>query len=80
MAEGAVVHIGENSPGEVAFKLMTWIANAEGRQNYGHGTHPVTREWILKAYAQCLGVVRDIGGDSALDSYQPESFSSPSGR
>jgi hypothetical protein len=57
MADNTVVHIGENSPDEVAFKLMQVIANVENREMYGHGDNPVNREWILRTFAQCKRVV-----------------------
>ncbi|AWO91947.1 MULTISPECIES: hypothetical protein [Bradyrhizobium] len=54
MADG--VHVGENSPEQIAFKLMQAIATAEGmnllQQNASN------RAWILKTYAQCLETVR----------------------
>lgn len=80
MSEGAIVHIGENSPEEVAYKLMTLIAGAESRQLYGHGTNPVTREWVLKTYSQCLRVIRGRDSDEALQQYLPESFAAPGRR
>jgi hypothetical protein len=50
MAETAVVHIGENSPEEVALKLMYVIDTAE--------KHPTrTRQQILDLYAECLRAV-----------------------
>ena len=79
MSDNPVVHIGENSPEEVAFKLMQLIAGVEARESFGHGKHPMTREWILKTYEQCLAVVHRGAGEQALASYQPESFAS-SGR
>lgn len=74
MADGAVVHIGENSPEFVALTLMRHIADAEKRETYGHGDHPITREWILKTYEQCLSVVRGADAKRVLEDYQPESF------
>ncbi len=58
MADNAVVHIGENSPEQVAFKLMQEISNVEGVQLYSHGEKPVSREWVLDTYAECLKAVR----------------------
>jgi hypothetical protein len=58
MAETAVVHIGENSPEEVAYKLMTTIANLEGRELYGHGKNPADRKWLLTTYGECVSAVR----------------------
>jgi hypothetical protein len=74
MADSAVVHIGENSPEQVAFKLMELIASVEARESYGHGDHPMTREWILRTYDQCLEVVRGGAGERCVAKYQPESF------
>lgn len=59
MADKAVVHMGENSPEEVAYKMMLLIANAEGRELYSHGKKPVTRAWVLSTYAQCRRAVID---------------------
>ena len=51
-----VVHIGENSPEEVAFRLLGAIAHAEGKsvlRANASGENP-TGEWILDTYAECL--------------------------
>jgi len=58
MADAPVVHIGENSPQQVAYKLMERIAVSEGKVLYSSSTggHP-DREWILSTYAQCLQTV-----------------------
>jgi hypothetical protein len=53
-----VVHIGENSPEQVAHKLMHEIANVEKRELYGHGDNPADRSWILDTYAECIKAVR----------------------
>ncbi len=58
MADEAVVHIGENSPEEVALKLMHVISSLEGFHLYGHGEKPANREWVLDTYAECLSAVR----------------------
>jgi hypothetical protein len=63
MADTApIVHVGENSPEEVAFKLMREIAMAENKSLRGAvaGDKP-NRNWILDTYAQCLSVVRNPG-------------------
>ena len=57
MADESVVHIGENSPEQVAFKLLPFVTNSEGFNLSGRENKP-TREWILTAYAQCLHTVR----------------------
>ncbi len=53
MAESSVVHIGENSPEEVAYKLMKDIYAAEDKYNKGR-----SRDEILNLYAECLLAVR----------------------
>ncbi|MEP9349193.1 hypothetical protein [Xanthobacter sp. KR7-225] len=51
-----VVHIGENSPEQVAYKLLGAVAHAEGKLVNGlvHAKEKATREWILDTYAECL--------------------------
>jgi hypothetical protein len=59
MAEAAGVHIVENSPEYVAFKLLQEIAAVEGRAIRGiQGDKRANRKWILDTYAQCIAVVR----------------------
>ena len=55
MADQPVVHIGENSPEQVAFKLMLNIARVEGRD----GQETASKEWILDTYAECLRIVKN---------------------
>jgi hypothetical protein len=60
MANTHVVHIGENSPHQVAYKLLVHIAASEGYHlRHGPTSDPKTpdRKWILDAYADCLAVV-----------------------
>ena len=82
MADSApVVHIGENSPEYVAFKLMLLIGDVEARETYGHGEHPMDREWILKTYDQCRDVVNGVGRiETTLDHFRPASHSRPRAR
>lgn len=54
MADSTVVHIGENSPEEVAFKLFSEIVTVEIHNAGGK----MDRDWILNTYAQCLYAVR----------------------
>jgi hypothetical protein len=56
MADGPITHIGENSPEQVAFKLMDVIARAEGINLLAQKA--TNREWILKTYAMCLETVK----------------------
>lgn len=53
--QAADVHIGENSPEQVAFKLYREIAAAE---LYGSQPKNPDRKWILDTYAECLLAVR----------------------
>jgi len=60
MADAPVVHIGENSPEEVAFKLMKTIADVEGKLLYfskDHRDRGVDRAYVLNTYAECLEAV-----------------------
>jgi hypothetical protein len=50
MADVPVVHMGENSPEQIAFKLMEQIAIAEDGLKGG-------RKGILDTYAECLMTV-----------------------
>jgi len=54
----SAVHIGENSPEQVAYKLMERIAHAEGKPLYS-GTASYDRNWVLTTYAECLRTVKD---------------------
>lgn len=61
MADNTVVHMGENSPEEIAYKLMNVIGHAEGKRL--HLTEPkADRNWILDTYAECLRTVKDPFG------------------
>jgi hypothetical protein len=58
-----VVHIGENSPQEVAYKLMQEIAKAEDKYLKSTGTggqSKADRKWILDTYAECLRATLDL--------------------
>jgi len=62
-----VVHIGENSPEHVAYKLMEKIADVEGR-HLRHSDRPdkiANRKWILDTYAECIRTVRAPSGRGA---------------
>ena len=62
MADQPVVHIGENSLEQVAYKLIDNIARIEGKvthRNPGDGKETASREWILDTYAECLRAVKD---------------------
>jgi hypothetical protein len=51
MADTPVVHIGENSPEHVAYRLFEFVCSADKPQRF-------SREWILDTYAECLLAVR----------------------
>lgn len=55
MADEAVVHIGENSPEQVAYKLMIDLRSIENR----YPEHQqADRKWLLDTYAECLEAVK----------------------
>lgn len=63
MADGAVVHIGENSPEHVALKLAHQIMEAEGYtvstdMAQRTGKKLADRAYILRAYFEASQVVR----------------------
>lgn len=53
MADNAVIHLGENSPEHVAFKLFTFINDGENNRD---------RAAVLDLYAECLLAVRNPAG------------------
>jgi hypothetical protein len=58
MADNTTVHIGENSPEQVAYKLFEHIASVEKRTLWGHQGGPhADRAYILKTYWECRRVV-----------------------
>lgn len=60
MTDTAVVHIGENSPEEIAYRLLKTIASNEGKSlvsSMGGGA-TADRDWLLRTYAECLLAVR----------------------
>jgi hypothetical protein len=52
MADAPVVHIGENSPEGVAYKLMYLIRSSNTKES------PKDKDGILDLYAECLNAVR----------------------
>ncbi|MCK1729696.1 hypothetical protein [Bradyrhizobium sp. 142] len=58
MADSApVVHIGENSPEQVAYKLMERVADVERKSFHNQpssGWTTADRNWILDTYAECF--------------------------
>ena len=57
MAEASNVNVGENSPEQVAYKLMHDIARSEKITMAGMGINS-NREWIIRTYCQCLLAVK----------------------
>ena len=56
-----VVHIVENSPEAVAYKLFLDIVAVESRvlhRNAERGFSPASKEWILQTYRECIAVVK----------------------
>lgn len=61
MADAPVVHIGENSPEHVAYRLMQDIMRAEMRtlsQRPDADWEHADRAYLLDLYAECLNAVR----------------------
>ena len=62
MADQPVVHIGENSPEEVAYKLFKHIVDIEAKalthSPPSGGRTPATREWVLSTYRDCFLTVK----------------------
>lgn len=60
MADNAVVHIGENSPEQVALKLLQAVAASENMNvpPFRGGDVHADRKWILDAYTECLEAVK----------------------
>lgn len=62
MADNATPHTGDNSPEQVAFKLLNAIANAEGITfNKNSSGKVATRDGLLTTFMQCLHAVRNPG-------------------
>ena len=71
MGDTSIVHVGENSPEYVAFRLMEKIAASEGRifNDRPNGTYQsADREWILSTYRECLSAVLGPRGSAACSS------------
>jgi hypothetical protein len=66
MADNTVVHIGENSPEQVAYRLFTHISQIENRALYASGDNPADREWVLRTYQQCIRTVRVTANVDAI--------------
>lgn len=67
MTDAPIVHIGENSPEEVAYKLMINVAIAEGKdtnnmRGFTYVLKSADRKWLLDTYAECLSTVKNPAG------------------
>ena len=62
MADAPIVHMSENSPEQVAFKLLREVASVESKKAFGatQGAE-IGRKWLLDTYAECLLSVRNPG-------------------
>ena len=71
MADKAIVHFGENSPEQVAFKLMEKIADVEQRPLYKHDDtkNAADRKWILDTYAECIVAVKSPSSRNPAKGY-----------
>lgn len=62
MADHTVVHIGENSVEQIAYRLMERVADIENRSIHtATPDRPSTaadRAWILDTFAECLVAAR----------------------
>lgn len=65
MADQPIVHIGENSPEQVALKLLEMVARVEQRSMSGAdqsslkgGWQKADRKWIMDTYSECLEAVK----------------------
>jgi hypothetical protein len=59
VADAPVVHIGENSPEQVAFKLLERIADLEQVSLFHSAQRKMAdRKWVLDTYAECIIAVR----------------------
>ncbi|MBY2932536.1 hypothetical protein [Rhizobium leguminosarum] len=65
MADKSVVHIGENSPEQVAFKLFELVAIVEKKSTSGTDANEMKAGWtkadknyILTTYGECVTTVR----------------------
>jgi len=56
----AVIHIGENSPEYVAYRLLLDVMSAEDTSLHAGGSKRANREYLLTTYRQCLRTVRGI--------------------
>jgi hypothetical protein len=69
MTDDSIVHIAENSPEQVAYKLLDKIAFVEGKSlRPGMTGQKADRAYILSTYWECLKVVQGIGTEDDIHS------------
>ena len=55
MSDAKIVNTGENTPEEVAYKLLSDVMSAEGKSLFkSENKERVDRKYILDTYAECL--------------------------
>jgi hypothetical protein len=70
MAYNTAVHFGENSPEQVAYKLLEEIAFVEGKSlRLGMKGQKADRAYILSTYWECWKVVQGVGTEE-LDDFE----------
>jgi hypothetical protein len=69
MTDDTIVHIAENSPEQVAYKLLDKIAFVEGKSlRPGMTGQKADRAYILTTYWECLKVVQGVGTEDDIHS------------
>jgi len=59
MSDRTTAHIGENSPEQVAYKLLVLVGKSETKINGSHDPiNGADRKWLLDTYAECLRAVK----------------------
>lgn len=61
MADAPAIHLGENSPEHVAYRLLRTIASNESKtleSSTVSGRATADRKWLLDTYAECLIAVK----------------------
>ena len=68
MADDTIVHIAENSPEAVAYKLLESVAFVEGKSLVAGMTgEKADRAHILRTYWECCKVVQGLGTEEPDD-------------
>ena len=68
MSIDTTVYVGDNSPEQIAYKLLQAIAFAEGKSlQAGMTGHKPDRAYILSTYWECWRVVQGVGTEELDD-------------